>query len=157
MVLRVRRFFDVRPGEGRRVLFSFLYVAVVVAAFLLARPIRNGLFLERVRALRPGLRLCGRAAGPVAVRADLRARCRPVRLADGDRRHAGVLQRQRRCCSGMRSAFHAARSRCAARRLVLPGVFYVWVNCFGVIAPVQAWTLRQLRCSTHGRRGGCSG
>ena len=23
---------------------------------------------------------------------------------------------------------------------LLPGVFYVWVNCFGVIAPVQAWS-----------------
>ena len=22
----------------------------------------------------------------------------------------------------------------------LPGIFYVWVNCFGVIAPVQAWS-----------------
>jgi ATP:ADP antiporter, AAA family len=23
---------------------------------------------------------------------------------------------------------------------LLPGIFYVWVNCFGVIAPVQAWS-----------------
>ena len=46
MVSRIRRFFDVRPGEGLRVLVSFLYVAVVVAAFLLAKPIRNSLFLE---------------------------------------------------------------------------------------------------------------
>src|SRR5204863_8821843 len=45
MVLRVRRYFDVRSGEGRRVLFSFLYVAVVAASFLLAKPIRNGLFV----------------------------------------------------------------------------------------------------------------
>ena len=47
MVLRLRRFFDVRPGEGLRVLFSFLYVAVVAAAFVLAKPLRNGLFLNR--------------------------------------------------------------------------------------------------------------
>ena len=47
MLPRIRRFFDVRPGEGMRVLLSFLYVAVVVAAFLLARPIRNSLFLEQ--------------------------------------------------------------------------------------------------------------
>ena len=42
---RLRRFFDVRPGEGLPVLLSFLYIGVVVAAFLLAKPIRNGLFL----------------------------------------------------------------------------------------------------------------
>src|SRR5262245_42776266 len=46
MFARVRRYFDVRSGEGRRVLFSFLHVAVVAASFLLARPIRNGLFLQ---------------------------------------------------------------------------------------------------------------
>ena len=47
MVSRLRRFFDVRPGEGLPVLLSFLYIAVVVASFLLAKPIRNGLFLEQ--------------------------------------------------------------------------------------------------------------
>ena len=46
MLLRLRRFLDVRPGEGLSVLLTFLYIAVVVAAFLLAKPIRNGLFLE---------------------------------------------------------------------------------------------------------------
>ena len=77
MVLRLRRYFDVRSGEGRRVLFSFLHVAVVAAAFLLARPIRNGLFLQQYGAYRAGLRLCGRAARAVDVRADLRAGRRP--------------------------------------------------------------------------------
>src|SRR3954468_4233902 len=47
MVLRLRRFLDVRSGEGLRVLLSFLYIAVVVAAFLLAKPIRNSLFLSQ--------------------------------------------------------------------------------------------------------------
>src|SRR4026207_183451 len=47
MVWRVRRYFDVRAGEGRGVLFSFLYVAIVAASFLLARPIRNALFLKQ--------------------------------------------------------------------------------------------------------------
>src|SRR4030095_16521192 len=37
--------FDVRPGEGRAVVLTFLYVALAVAGFLLAKPIRNGLFL----------------------------------------------------------------------------------------------------------------
>src|SRR5688500_12002052 len=45
MLLRVRRFFDVRAGEGTPVVLAFLYVACVVAAYLLAKPIRNSLFL----------------------------------------------------------------------------------------------------------------
>ena len=47
MLHRLRRFLDVRPGEGLSVLLSFLYIALVVASFLLAKPIRNGLFLEQ--------------------------------------------------------------------------------------------------------------
>src|SRR5687768_894447 len=45
MLERVRRFLDVRPGEGLPVLLTFLYIWVVVASFLLAKPIRTGLFL----------------------------------------------------------------------------------------------------------------
>ncbi len=41
----IRRWFDIRPGEGRAVTYSFLFVALAVASFLLAKPIRNGLFL----------------------------------------------------------------------------------------------------------------
>src|SRR5688572_19773774 len=47
MLFRVRRFFDVRSGEGLPVVLAFLYVACVVAAFLLAKPIRNSLFLNQ--------------------------------------------------------------------------------------------------------------
>ena len=47
MFLRLRGFFGVRSGEGLPVFLAFLYIAVVVAAFLLARSIRNGLFLHR--------------------------------------------------------------------------------------------------------------
>ena len=46
MLFRLRRFLDVRAGEGLPVLLSFVYVACVVAAFLLAKPIRNGLYLR---------------------------------------------------------------------------------------------------------------
>ena len=48
------------------------------------------------------------------------------------RRDAAVLRPSTSCCSGTRSA--------STRFELLPGVFYVWVNCFGVIAPVQAWS-----------------
>src|ERR1700741_5311515 len=47
MFSRLRRFLDVRPGEGLPVLLTFLYIAVVVASYLLGKPIRNGLFLKQ--------------------------------------------------------------------------------------------------------------
>src|SRR5918996_4646167 len=46
MFQRLRRFLDVRPGEGLSVLLTFLYISVVVASFLLAKPIRQGLVLR---------------------------------------------------------------------------------------------------------------
>jgi hypothetical protein len=67
MVARARRFLDVRRGEGLLVLLAFLDIAVVVAAFLLAKPIRNSLFL-RARRLRARLRVRGGAPGADAVR-----------------------------------------------------------------------------------------
>ena len=45
MFQRIRRFLDVRSGEGLPVLLTFLYIWAVVASFLLAKPIRTGLFL----------------------------------------------------------------------------------------------------------------
>ena len=46
MVARLRRFFDIRPGEGLPVLLSFSYIGVVIASYVLARAIRNGLFIQ---------------------------------------------------------------------------------------------------------------
>ena len=41
----------------------------------------------------------------------------------------------------MRSNFMPMPSHARGRSAwLLPAVFYVWVNCFGVIAPVQAWS-----------------
>ena len=96
MVPRMRRFFDVRPGEGLRVLLSFLYVAVVVAAFLLARPIRNSLFLEQYG---PYALVYVYAAVPLVLSLFVPVYTRvAARLGSraGNCRHAGVLQRQRR-------------------------------------------------------------
>src|SRR5919197_1320588 len=47
MGARLRGFFDIRSGEALPVFLTFLYIAVVVAAFLLAKPIRNALFLRQ--------------------------------------------------------------------------------------------------------------
>ena len=94
-------------------LLSFLYVACVVAAFLLAKPIRNSLFLVEYG---PYALVYAYAAVPlvlwlfVAVYA---AACRPDRDPAGDDRHAGLLQPERARRSGGRSRLPL---RNAARR-----------------------------------------
>ena len=46
MAERVRRFLDIRPGEGWSVAYTFLFIALAVASFTLAKPIRQGVFLK---------------------------------------------------------------------------------------------------------------
>ena len=131
MLLRLRRFLDVRPGEGLSVLLTFLYIAAVVASFLLAKPIRNGLFLKQFG---PYSLVYVYAAVPIVLtlfvplytRAAARVGTRQVTVVTLLFFATNVL------------AFWWA-FRFAPFEL-LPGIFFVWVNCFGVVAPVQAWS-----------------
>jgi AAA family ATP:ADP antiporter len=140
MVPRLRRFFDVRDGEGLRVLLSFLYIAVVVAAFLLAKPIRNSLFLQKYG---PYALVYVYAAVPLALalfvpvysRVAARFGSRAVTVATLVFFSLNVVL--------FWYAFRLYRepdAQAGTTAWLLPGVFYVWVNCFGVIAPVQAWS-----------------
>jgi len=140
MVLRLRRFFDVRPGEGLRVLLSFLYVAVVAAAFVLAKPVRNALYLHRYGAYAlvyvfAAVPLVLSIFVPLYARVTARFGSRAVAVATLVFFSLNVV------------LFWYAFRRYAdtspeAWKLgwLLPALFYVWVNCFAVIAPVQAWT-----------------
>ncbi|HVH55775.1 MAG TPA: Npt1/Npt2 family nucleotide transporter [Vicinamibacterales bacterium] len=131
MFLRLRRFFDVRAGEGLPVLLSFLYVACVVAAFLLAKPIRNGLFLREYGASKL---VYAYVAVPLALWAFVRVYT-AVAARVGMRLAAiGTLTFFSLNAVGFWAAFRWAPFD------LLPGLFYIWVNCFGVIAPVQAWS-----------------
>ncbi len=131
MLQRLRRFLDVRPGEGLSVLLSFLYIATVVASFLLAKPIRNGLFLKQYG---PYSLVYVYAAVPIALtlfvplynRAVARIGTRLVTVATLLFFATNVL------FFWYAFRFHPFE--------FLPGVFFVWVNCFGIIAPVQAWS-----------------
>ena len=140
MVPRLRRFFDVRAGEGLRVLLSFLYIAVVVAAFLLAKPIRNGLFLQQYG---PYALVYVYAAVPLALslfvpvysRVAARFGSRAVTVATLVFFSLNVV-----AVLVCVPALPEADAQPGTAAWLLPGVFYVWVNCFGVIAPVQAWS-----------------
>lgn len=153
MVARLRRYFDVRSGEGRRVLFSFLYVAAVAAAFLLARPLRNGLFLQQYGAY--GLVYVYAAVPvvlslfvPIYVRVAARFGSRTVAVGTLIFFSSNVL------LFWYAFRFHAdAIVVRGSAAWFLPGAFYVWVNCFGVIAPMQAWSFsNQLFDTRQARR-----
>src|SRR3954469_17475005 len=130
MLPRIGRFFDVRPGEGMRVLLSFLYVAVVVAAFLLARPIRNSLFLKQYG---PYALVYVYAAVPLALslfvpvytRIAARLGSRIVTVGTLIFFSANALL----FWYGFR-AMPASAARPGTLGWLLPGIFYVWVNCF---------------------------
>src|SRR6266545_413888 len=139
MVLRLRRFFDVRSGEGLRVLFSFLYVAVVAAAFVLAKPLRNGLFLHRYGAYAlvyvfAAVPVVLSIFVPLYARVTARFGARAVAVATLVFFSLNVVL----FWYAFRIYADISPERWAFGWL-LPALFYVWVNCFGVIAPVQAW------------------
>lgn len=149
MVARLRRFFDVRSGEGLRVLLSFLYIAAVAAAFLLAKPIRNSLFLQQYGAY-PLVYVY--AAVPLVLslfvfvyaRVTARFGTRAVTVATLLFFSTHVLL----FWYAFRFQAPAIAGRGSAAWL-LPAVFYVWVNCFGVIATVQAWSFASSQFDTR--------
>lgn len=127
----VRRFFDIRPGEGRAVVVAFLFVALAVASFLLAKPIRNGLFLAEYGAYKL---VYVYVAVPVVV---------SIALSIYTRIAARFGERTLFIASLLFFALNVVAFWYLFRFRNVPGlpaIFYVWVNCFGIIAPVQAWT-----------------
>ncbi len=148
----IRRLFDVRAGEGLRVLISFLYVAVVVAAFLLAKPIRNSLFLAQHG---PYALVYAYAAVPLVLSLFVPVYSRLTARLGSRIVTIGTLVVFSSNAVMFWFAFHAQRAGEPARGTIgwlLPGMFYVWVNCFGVIAPVQAWTFTSALFDTRQAR-----
>jgi ATP:ADP antiporter, AAA family len=140
MGARLRGFFDIRSGEALPVFLTFLYIAVVVAAFLLAKPIRNALFLRQYG---PYALVYVYAAVPLALWLFV-----PI--------YSGLAARiGQRAVTVWTLLFFATNVVIfwwLLRRhpfAMLPGIFYVWVNCFGVIAPVQAWSFANSQFDTR--------
>lgn len=132
MLPKLKKWLDVRPGEGPVVFLSSLYIAFVVASFLLAKPVRNALFLEEYGAYRLAYVYVG---VPIALSLFI-----PLYNAFAER-----LGPRRVVVASL--LFFAANvvAFWYAFRFVpfagLPAVFYIWVGCFSIIAPVQAWAL----------------
>jgi AAA family ATP:ADP antiporter len=130
MTSRFRSLLEVRPGEALPVFFTFLYIATVVAAFLLAKPIRNGLFLNQFGAYKL---VYVYVAVPLALTVFV-----PI--------YTSIAPR-----FGQRAVITATLLFFSANVVafwylftyrpfpMLSAIFYIWVNCFGIIAPVQVW------------------
>lgn len=131
MLQRVRRFLDIRSGEGLPVLLTFLYIALVVAGFVLAKTIRTGMVL---RDYGPYALVYLYAAAPIVLSVFVPVYTRVAARFGSRTVTVGTLV----FFSLNALAFwYAARS---GRFELLPALFFVWVNCFGVIGPVQAWS-----------------
>lgn len=126
------RFLDIRSGERLPVGLTFLHLAIVVASFLLAKPIRNGLFLERFGAYSLAYVY---AAVPIVLAVFV-----PVyaRVAERFGQRHVITASLAFFCSNVLLFWYAFSFHDIP---ILPAVFYVWVNCYGIIAPVQAWTV----------------
>lgn len=131
MILRLRRFFEIRPGEARPLAWCALYVALAVATFLLAKPIKDGLFLQQFGAYKLVYAFVGVPIvlsmfvplyGAIAVRVGQRAVITGSLLF---------------FCANVLWFWWAFTHEPAPW---LSAAFYIWVSCYGVIAPVQAWT-----------------
>jgi AAA family ATP:ADP antiporter len=131
MLSRLRQFFDIRAGEGGPLLICALYVAVAVATFLLAKPIRNGLFLAQFGAYKL---VYAYVAVPVVLSLFI-----PIYNAIAARigQRLVITGSLLFLCSNVLTFWWLLRHHPAPW---IAAAFYVWVNCYGVIAPVQAWT-----------------
>lgn len=130
MLPRLRRFLDIRAGEGWPVFYCFLYVAIAVASFLLAKPIRNGLFLQEFGAYR----LVYVYVGVPLVLAVFIPIYSSIVSRVGQR--AGITGSLVFLSLNVLAFWYAFTHH---PRPWLSAAFYIWVNCYGVIAPVQAW------------------
>jgi AAA family ATP:ADP antiporter len=143
VVSALRRFFDVRPGEGRAVVITFTYIALAVASFLLAKPIRNGLFLSQYGAYKlvyvyVAVPIALSLAMPIFARIGARVGARAV-----------VTGSLVFFCFNVLAFWYFFRFHDVPG---LPGIFYVWVNCYGIVAPVQAWTFANMVFDTRQAR-----
>jgi AAA family ATP:ADP antiporter len=128
---RWRGLFDIRPGEGGPLAVCAIYVAIAVASFLLAKPIRNGLFLSEFGAYKL---VYAYAGVPLVLLVFI-----PIYHAFAAR----VGQRLVITGSLIFLSLNVVAFWWALTHRPAPWIsaaFYIWVNCYGVIAPVQAWS-----------------
>jgi AAA family ATP:ADP antiporter len=120
----------VRSGEGPPVLLTFLLIAIIIASFVLARAVRNGLFLSEFDAHRL-------VYVYVAVPFVLLVFAPLHTFFAGRSGHRAVIAFTLTFFLLNVLVFWTLFRQ--VPRPVLSALFYVWVNCYGIIASFQAW------------------
>ncbi|MBD3867547.1 MAG: cyclic nucleotide-binding domain-containing protein [Acidobacteria bacterium] len=120
-----------KPGEAGKTLLLGLYLFLVIATYLIAKSVRDGLFLDRYGAFKLPYVIIGIAVAVgifVAVYIRLARRIEPTRLVVGTL----VL-----FISNLVLFWWMIR---AGVGWVYPTI-YIWAGMYGAIAPAQVWTL----------------
>ena len=128
---RVRSYLKLERGEELPVLLLFLYLTTALAAFVIAKSVRDSLFLERFSARNLpyayiGVALVIGLVISVYVRFASRVRQTTLISATLGTFILNVLL----LWWGMRAEWAP-----------IAGIFYIWTNIFGIIITVQVWTV----------------
>jgi ATP/ADP translocase len=140
--LRLMALFSMQPGEVIRALLAFSYLFLIISTYLLLKPIRNSLFISEFGAMKLPWVMMGialLAGGFAAVYIRLAKRLPTPRL---------VFWSLLFFASNVLLFWYLALEQL---RWVNP-LFYVWTGVFGVIAPMQVWTLTSEMFTTREAR-----
>jgi AAA family ATP:ADP antiporter len=139
---RVRSFLNLERGEELPVSLLFLYLTTALAAFIIAKAVRDSLFLEQFSARSLPYAYIGVALViglVVSVYVRLASRIRQTTLISG---------------TLVFFIFNVLLLWWGVRVQWAPiaGIFYVWTNIFGIIITVQVWTVASSTLDTRQAR-----
>lgn len=130
LTTRLLSLMALRSGEGKRALLAASYLFLVIACYLMLKPVRDSLFLDRFGAMKLPLVTLGYAVGAaifVAFYTRLSRRMEIPTLVIGSLLFF---------MSNLLAFWWLAREDTDW----LYPVLYIWVGVFGAIAPAQVWT-----------------
>ena len=135
----IARFVDVRRGEAGRALLVCGHLFLVISSYVVLKAVRDALYIDRYGAMKLPFVIVGIAIVVglfVDVYIRLSRRVRPAVL------------------TSLSLAFFVANlllfwSLAASGAEWLYPALYIWAGCYGVIAPVQVWTLFNEAFSTR--------
>ena len=140
MLRPIERLLDLRPGELERGLLLFAYLFLIMSGFVVAKAVRDALFLDEFGAL-----LLPYADIAVAVLVGLWI---SVYLRIAGRSSVRDLQVGSLVFFAVNCLIFWWLAQ-VTRGAWLTPVIYVWVGMFGVVAPAQVWTLANYVLTTR--------
>ncbi len=140
MLRPIQRFLDLRPSELERGVLLFAYLFLVISGFVVAKAVRDALFLDQFGAL-----LLPYADIAVAASVGLWV---SVYLRIAGRTNIRDLQVGSLIFFAVNCLVFWWLTKVTHGAWLTP-VMYVWVGMFGVVAPAQVWTLANYVLTTR--------